>query len=190
MTRKLEIGLLFVLEIILMTYAATSDRSVGRNSFESAMTAEKADEILGKSDNTFLSSERRKHKVGTLGSVSDLPFIDYANTVEFHILLSSLPFNTNPILAKLFSQISDGTELPSFHVGLGVWDTFTDTKISLEFIPNDLLATLLPTLSEKKITWKNTGSVVTTNPMSTTTSTFGYPGNWRESRLVSTSSGE
>jgi hypothetical protein len=189
MTRHLEISLLFVLEIILKTSAATSDRSAGRKSFGNVMTAEKADEILGKSDNTFLSSERR-NKVGTLGSVSELPFIDYANTVEFHILLSSLPFNTNPILAKLFSQISDGTELPSFHVGLGVWDTFTDTKISIEFIPNDLQTTLLPTLSEKKITWKNTGSVVTTNPMSTTTSTFGYPGNWRESRLVSTSSGE
>ena len=186
MMRQLEIAF-FVLEIILMSSAATTDRSFESHKFRSAMNV---DELKGKADDTFLSSERKKQKVGTLDTVSDLPFIDYANTVEFHILLSSLPFDTNPTLAKLFSQISDGTELPSFHVGLGVWDTFTDTKISIEFIPDNLLATLLPTLNEKKIIWKNTGSIVTTNPMSTTTSSFGYPGNWRESRVVSTSSGE
>ena len=130
-----------------MSSAATTDRSFESHKFRSAMNI---DELKGKADDTFLSSERKKQTVGTLDSVSDLPFIDYANTVEFHILLSSLPFDTNPTLAKLFSQISDGTELPSFHVGLGVWDTFTDTKISIEFIPDNLLTTLLPTLNEKK----------------------------------------
>lgn len=173
-----------------MTSATTADRSIKWQGFSGAQTVEKADGMTGKADDSFLSSEKKKYRVGTLSSVSELPFIDYANTVEFHILLSSLPYNTKPTLAKLFSQISDGTELPSFHVGLGVWDTFTDTKISIEFIPDNLLESLLPTLSEKKITWKNSGSIVITNPMSTTTSTFGYPGNWRESRLVSTSSGE
>jgi hypothetical protein len=135
------------------------------------------------------SSDRRS--LITIGGVEDLPFIAYASTVEFHFLLSSLPYNTDASLAAIFSQISDGTELPSLHVGLGIWDTSTDTKISIEFVPKNFLSCLVPTLtSDRKIRWDNLGSIVVKEPMDSGSSSFGYPGNWRESRLVSTSSGE
>lgn len=146
-------------------------------------------------DNDFLedrvieSSERRS--LITIGGVEDLPSIAYASTVEFHFLLSSLPYNTDASLAAIFSQISDGTELPSLHVGLGIWDTSTDTKISIEFVPKNFLSCLVPTLTtDRKIRWDNLGSIVVKEPMDSGSSSFGYPGNWRESRLVSTSSGE
>jgi hypothetical protein len=153
--------------------------------------------LKNKSDNNndFLehivteSSDRRS--LITIGGVEDLPAIAYASTVEFHFLLSSLPYNTDASLERIFSQISDGTELPSLHVGLGIWDTSTDTKISIEFVPNNFLSCLVPTLTtDRKIRWDNLGSIVVKNPMDSGSSSFGYPGNWRESRLVSTSSGE
>ena len=135
------------------------------------------------------ASERRS--LITIGGVEDLPSIAYASTVEFHFLLSSLPYDTDASLAAIFSQISDGTELPSLHVGLGIWDTSTDTKISIEFVPNNFLSCLVPTLTtDRKIRWDNLGSIVVKDPMDSGSSSFGYPGNWRESRLVSTSSGE
>ena len=62
-------------------------------------------------------------------------------------------------------------------------------KISIQYVPNNLLNTILPVLSDGKIVWENTGSIVVFNPMTTSTSTSTLSGNWRESRLVSTSSG-
>ena len=122
--------------------------------------------------------------------VQDLPFIDYENTVEFHFLLSSLPYNTNSALAKLFSQISGGTELPSFHAGLGVWDTTTDTKMSIQFVPTNFLSCILPKLSNGKLIWDNSGFIVVSDLMSPAKGSTGSSSNWRESRLVSTSSGK
>ena len=132
-----------------------------------------------------------KPSLSTIGGVPDLPHIEYASTVEFHFLLSSLPYNTDLSLAALFTQITDGTELPSLHVGLGIWDTSTDTKISIEFVPNNFLSSLVPTTTiDRKLKWDNLGSIIVKDPMDSGSIFSGYSGNWRESRLVSTSSGK
>ena len=162
------------------------------NSFSSLSKpmSDKADNNNDFLDHKVIESSDRRSLI-TIGGVEDLPSIAYASTVEFHFLLSSLPYNTDASLATIFSQISDGTELPSLHVGLGIWDTSTDTKISIEFVPKNFLSCLIPTLTtDRKLIWDNLGSIVVKEPMDSGSSSFGYPGNWRESRLVSTSSGE
>ena len=162
------------------------------NSFSSLSKpmSDKADNNNDFLDHKVIESSDRRSLI-TIGGVEDLPSIAYASTVEFHFLLSSLPYNTEASLATIFSQISDGTELPSLHVGLGIWDTSTDTKISIEFVPKNFLSCLIPTLTtDRKLIWDNLGSIVVKEPMDSGSSSFGYPGNWRESRLVSTSSGE
>lgn len=188
--------------LMIISTASVNLAETKSNLIESILTAEKITKTSGnleenrKFDGAFLqnmandgSFASEKRRMTTVGGVEDLPFIEYAHTVEFHFLLSSLPYNTDPAVANLFSEVSDGTELPSFHVGLGIWDTFTDTKISIEYVPANLLSSLLPTLSpDGRILWQNSGFIAVTNPMSASTS--GYAGNWRESRLVSTSSGE
>ena len=149
----------------------------------------KNENSVGKNRRTLTSEEGINSVLG----VQDLPFIEYGHTVEFHFLLSSLPYNTDPALAKLFSQISAGTELPSFHAGLGVWDTTKDTKISIQFVPKNFLSCIIPKLSNGKLVWDNSGFIVVSDLLSSGTGTGTgstvSSTNWRESRLVSTSSG-
>ena len=189
-----------ILLLIMYVNLVGAWRSFLNNIMESGREVSKSFSSVSKpiknkaTNNDFLehevteSSERRS--LITIGGVEDLPPIAYASTVEFHFLLSSLPYNTDASLAAVFSQISDGTELPSLHVGLGIWDTATDTRISIEFVPDNFLYCLVPTLTDGKILWDNLGSIIVKYPMDSGSSSFGYPGNWRESRLVSTSSGE
>lgn len=151
--------------------------------------------LRGKTKSVFLEQTAGqspgRHSFSTIGGIADLPHIEYASTVEFHFLLSSLPYNTDLSLAALFTQITDGTELPSLHVGLGIWDTSTDTKISIEFVPNNFLSSLVPTITiDRKLKWDNLGSIIIKDPMDSGSIFSGYSGNWRESRLVSTSSGK
>ena len=181
------------LKIVILTGSAVSfasSRTDQQTSHSSLVHEVEGRGTPAKFDGSFLDSTslRTGRRMSSVGGVPDLPFIEYAHPVEFHFLLSSLPYNTEPSLAALFSQISVGTELPSFHVGLGIWDTFSDTKISVEFVPNNMLSSLLPKLADGKIVWDNSGFIAVTNPMSTSTSS--NSGSWRESRLVSTSSGK
>jgi hypothetical protein len=117
----------------------------------------------------------------TIRGVSDLPFIDYAHNVEFHFLATSFPYNTDQSMTNLLAGIISGTELTALHTGLGVWDTSTDTKFSIQFVPKDYLNTLLPSVSDGNIVWDNSGFIAVTSPL--------VEGNWKESRLVATTSG-
>ena len=176
-------------EIDLESFVRDSLKNLQRGSFlknvhENENSNNKIDAI---NQRKVLSSESG---INNILGVQDLPFIDYENTVEFHFLLSSLPYNTNPALAKLFSQMSGGTELPSFHAGLGVWDTTTDTKMSIQFVPTNFLSCILPKLLNGKLVWDNSGFIVVSDLMSPSKGSTGSSSNWRESRLVSTSSGK
>ncbi len=68
------------------------------------------------------------------------------------------------------------------HAGLGIWDTTTDVKFTIEFVANDYVGALLPQLNpDGSITWNNQGSIVITNPL--------IESNWLNSRLLTTTSG-
>jgi hypothetical protein len=66
------------------------------------------------------------------------------------------------------------------HSGLGVWDTTTDVKFTIEFISNDYVGSLLPKVDGNTIQWNNQASIVITNPLIQT--------NWLYSRLLTTTS--
>ena len=76
-------------------------------------------------------------------------------------------------------------ELSSFHSALGVWDTVTDTKFSIQFVPYDWLACVFPTFDAvtQSLAWNNTGRLVVRRPLLTSDWTNG------EARLVATASG-
>lgn len=64
------------------------------------------------------------------------------------------------------------------HAGLGMWDTTTDEKFSIEFVSNNYTGALFPEYSNGQIVWNNAGSIVITNPL--------VENNWLNSRLIST----
>ena len=83
-------------------------------------------------------------------------------------------------------------ELSSFHSALGVWDTVTDTKFSIQFVPYDWLACVFPTLEagttsslqpSMTMAWNNTGRLVVRQPLQASDWANG------EARLVATASG-
>jgi hypothetical protein len=69
------------------------------------------------------------------------------------------------------------------HAGLGVWDTTSDVKFSIELLSQDYVGALLPQLNsaDGSITWNNAGNIVVTNPL--------VESSWLNSRLVTTTSG-
>lgn len=67
------------------------------------------------------------------------------------------------------------------HAGLGVWDTTTDDKFSIEFVSNNYVGGLLPNTSNGYINWLNSGSIVITDPLDSEA--------WLNSRLLTTTSG-
>ena len=69
-----------------------------------------------------------------------------------------------------------------------MWDTVTDTKFSIQFLPYDWLACIFPVLdagatSEQSMSWNNTGRLVVRRPL--------HASDWAngEARLVATASG-
>ena len=53
----------------------------------------------------------------------------------------------------------------TIHVGIGVWDTNTDLKLTIEFVSNDYVGSLLPVLlTDGKLYWNNSASIVVTSP--------------------------
>ncbi len=81
------------------------------------------------------------------------------------------------------------TEYATTQAGLGVWDTTTDVKLSIQFVANDYIGSLLPELrvaagtggSNGYIHWNNTGKIVITSPLA--------EDQWINSRHISSSSG-
>lgn len=53
------------------------------------------------------------------------------------------------------------------HGGLGVWNVATNEKISIEFVSNNYVGTLMPNLdpNRKALSWNNSGSIVITSPL-------------------------
>lgn len=77
-----------------------------------------------------------------------------------------------------------GTNFNQFgvgHAGLGVWDTTSDIKFSIEFLSNDYVGSLLPQLSGGNIVWNNAASIVITSPL--------VEKQWLNSRLITTTTG-
>lgn len=50
------------------------------------------------------------------------------------------------------------------HAGLGIWDTTTDDKFTIEFVSSNYVGQLLPDIKNGVISWKNVGKVVVTWP--------------------------
>jgi hypothetical protein len=96
--------------------------------------------------------------------------------MEFNFLICFFIFNSNAAGSN-FQQYGVA------HAGLGVWDTTTDDKFTIEFISNNYVGALLPNLANGVLTWENSGSIVITDPIDDTSS------YWINSRLITTTTG-
>ena len=88
-------------------------------------------------------------------------------------------------LHACYRQVA-GVTFDSFeisHAGLGVWDTTTDEKFSIEFLCDSYVGSLFPILHPEtsSIEWNNSASIVVTTPTKFD--------DWIESSLVSTTRG-
>ena len=108
-----------------------------------------------------------------------LPAIADTSEVQFYYLEAALPFN-----APQAVWTKAGTEFGAFvstHCGIGVYDTSTSSKFSIEFIAANYTGALLPTLSGSSMIWNNVGEIAVTSPFQESL--------WIVSRLVSITSG-
>jgi hypothetical protein len=69
------------------------------------------------------------------------------------------------------------------HAGLGVWDTTSDVKFSIEFVSENYVGALLPGFNDddETLTWENGGTVVFTTPTQAS--------DWLNSQLVCVTTG-
>lgn len=111
---------------------------------------------------------------------SSLPiFIACSLTLPRSLSLIFLSFPSFPTLRNTAGDAYNN--FATNHAGLGVWDTTTDVKFTIEFVSVNYTGALLPDLSSGKLSWKNIGSVVITNPV--------VQSNWLSSKLITTTIG-
>lgn len=67
------------------------------------------------------------------------------------------------------------------YAGLGIWDTTTNKKFTIEFLSDNYVGGLLPNCSDGYIHWQNAASIVITDPIDDSA--------WLNSRLITTTSG-
>jgi hypothetical protein len=67
------------------------------------------------------------------------------------------------------------------HAGLGVWDTTSNYKYSIEFVSTNYVGSLLPTLNDGDVNFNNAGEIVITYPLNEDL--------WLNARLIATTSG-
>lgn len=112
-------------------------------------------------------------------NIWSLPSVSASDHIEFYYCETSLPYNTpQNIIDAAGSQF---LQYETSHAALGVWDTDTNMKLTIQFISNDFTGSLLPVLSEGRIFWNNSGSVVVTNPL--------VNDDWINSRHIASTSG-
>lgn len=113
-------------------------------------------------------------------SVSDLPTIDIAHTVELYYLEGSFPYNVPPWIASAAGMTY--VDFVSTVAGLGVWDTVTNTKFSVQFMASSYIGSLLPNISsDGTIVWNNKAQIVVTYPL--------IEDEWVSSRHIATTNG-
>jgi hypothetical protein len=112
-------------------------------------------------------------------TIYSAPTLSISDAVQIYYLEAAFPYNApeNIVNAAGIAYNSYAAN----HAGLGIWDTTTGDKFSIEFLSIDYVGGLLPELTNGQITWKNTASIVITWPL--------VQDNWLSSRLVTTTIG-
>eukprot|EP01040_Poterioochromonas_malhamensis_P005401 gene5402-5795_t len=107
------------------------------------------------------------------------PSLSNSDSVQFFYLEAPFPYNAPQSIKDTAGSNFDKYGVS--HAGLGIWDTTTDVKFSIELVSNDYVGGLLPNTSNGVITWLNSASIVITDPLDTNA--------WLNSRLITTTSG-
>jgi hypothetical protein len=107
-----------------------------------------------------------------------LPTLAATDSVQVYLLVSSFPYNAPSSIVK--DAGSDFISNAAVHSGIGIWDTTTNERFSLEFVSQNYVGGLLPnvTSTRRTLEWQNKGKIVVTNPLTV--------GSWTHSQLVTT----
>ena len=105
-----------------------------------------------------------RHSRGATGGIETIPEIDVSNVVHFYWLEGAFPYNVPSSLQQKFSR--NFIQVSPYNAALGVWDTTTDLKFSIQFVCDQYTGSVFPTLlSGNTISWNNTGRIMVTNPL-------------------------
>lgn len=111
---------------------------------------------------------------------SNLPALAATDEIQFFYLEAPFPFNVPVSFVSMA-----GSEFNSFvatHCGLGVYDTTTNIKFSIELVALNYTGSLLPTsFTDTSFEWNNEAKVAITSPFAES--------QWITSRLISITSG-
>jgi hypothetical protein len=122
------------------------------------------------------------HNVNSIMTdVNGLPTIDNSHQVQFYFLETSFPFN---VPESISGSVGNGfKEYSTLVAGIGIWDTTSNKKFSIQFVSNSYVGALFPILNHNNggITWNNTGSIVVTDPLDES--------SWISSRHIVTTDG-
>lgn len=111
--------------------------------------------------------------------IYNAPTISNTHSVQFFYLEAPFPYNTPEQIIDAAG--SDFNRYGIAHAGLGVWDTTSDYKYSIEFASESYVGGLLPTIANGVLTWNNAGNIVITYPLDESL--------WLNARLICTTSG-
>ena len=116
-------------------------------------------------------------------NISEFPTINDDNSLQIYLLSGAFPYNTPQNIKEAAGLTWEKYSIN--HQAVGIWDTTSGAKFSLEFSCANFTGQLFPLLGDESdgysITWINNGVITYTNPVSSD--------EWISSSLVTTTNG-
>jgi hypothetical protein len=113
--------------------------------------------------------------------MDQIPTLVSSDSVQFFLLEAPFPYNVPDEVRTVFGAVWNDYSIS--HAGLGIWDTTTDKRFSIEFISDSYIGALFPILDNatSSIRWNNSASIVVTDPT--------VDDNWVSANLISDTTG-
>lgn len=114
-----------------------------------------------------------------LSDTLEFPVLDNQDDVEIYLLQAPFPYNVPDNIQQVAGD--QWNDYSISHVGVGIWDTTSGDRFSIEYVSNSFTGSLLPVLNDRTIYWNNSASIIFTNPISQQ--------DWTKFTLVSSTNG-
>lgn len=117
--------------------------------------------------------------LATQYDIYNAPSVTSSDDIQIFYLEAPFPYNVPADIANAAGSLYKDNA--KNHAGLGIWDTTTDDKFTIEFVSSDYVGQLLPDIENGAISWKNVGEIVVTWPTDDSL--------WKSASLITTTIG-
>eukprot|EP01031_Cornospumella_fuschlensis_P032974 gene32974-39879_t len=117
--------------------------------------------------------------LATQYDIWNAPSLTSSDDIQLFFLEAPFPYNVPDDISEAAGDIYNDNA--KNHAGLGIWDTTTDDKFTIEFVSSNYVGQLLPDIVNGVINWKNVGKVVITWPTDDS--------KWKSASLLTTTIG-